>query len=160
MTSEASAADKRIVLFVATLSSFLAPFMISAVNIAIPVIGGRFAASAVGLSWFATAYLLAATMFLVPFGRLADIHGRKKIFVYCMFIYVTSSLIAAVSNSAALFITARVVEGTGAAMIMGNRGGHPHLGIPATGTRPRPGNQRGRRLPGAVARALHRRVPH
>ncbi len=119
MTSEASAADKRIVLFVATLSSFLAPFMISAVNIAIPVIGGRFAASAVVLSWFATAYLLAATMFLVPFGRLADIHGRKKIFVYGMFIYVTSSLIAAVSNSAALFITARVVEGTGAAMIMG-----------------------------------------
>lgn len=119
VTSEASTADKRTALFVATLSSFLAPFMISAVNIAIPVIGGRFAASAVMLSWFATAYLLAATMFLVPFGRLADIHGRKKIFIYGMFIYVTSSLIAAISNSAALFITARVVEGTGAAMIMG-----------------------------------------
>ncbi|MBK5226566.1 MAG: MFS transporter [Thermoleophilia bacterium] len=118
-TSEASDADKRVALFVATLSSFLAPFMISAVNIAIPVIGGRFAASAVVLSWFATAYLLAATMFLVPFGRLADIHGRKKIFIYGMFIYVTSSLIAAVSNSAELFITARVVEGIGAAMIMG-----------------------------------------
>ena len=48
--------------------------MISAVNIAIPVIGDGFAVSAVVLSWFATAYLLAATMFLVPFGRLADIH--------------------------------------------------------------------------------------
>lgn len=119
VTSEASTADKRIALFVATLGSFLAPFMISAVNIAIPVIGGRFAASAVVLSWFATAYLLAATMFLVPFGRLADIHGRKKIFMYGMVIYVISSLIAAVSNSAAMFIAARVVEGTGAAMIMG-----------------------------------------
>jgi len=118
-TSEASAADKRIALFVATLSSFLAPFMISAVNIAIPVIGGRFSVSAVVLSWFATAYLLAATMFLVPFGRLADIHGRKRVFIYGMVIYVTSSLIAAVSNSAAMFVTARVVEGIGAAMIMG-----------------------------------------
>jgi EmrB/QacA subfamily drug resistance transporter len=93
--------------------------MISAVNIAIPVIGGRFAVSAVALSWFATAYLLAATMFLVPFGRLADIHGRKKVFMYGMLIYVTSSLIAAVSNSATMFVTARVIEGTGAAMIMG-----------------------------------------
>ena len=118
-TPEAGDADKRITLFVATLSSFLAPFMISAVNIAIPMIGSEFAASALVLSWFATAYLLAATMFLVPFGRLADIHGRKKVFIIGMFVYVTSSLIAAVSNSAALFIAARVVEGTGAAMIMG-----------------------------------------
>ncbi|MHB1391231.1 MAG: MFS transporter [Thermoleophilia bacterium] len=119
MTSAASPADKQIALAVATLSSFLAPFMISAVNIAIPVIGGRFAASAVVLSWFATAYLLAATVFLVPFGRLADIYGRKKIFMIGMLVYVSSSLIAAVSNSAALFIAARVVEGTGAAMLMG-----------------------------------------
>ncbi len=119
VTTRSSASDKRIALFVATLSSFLAPFMISAVNIAIPVIGGRFAVSAVVLSWFATAYLLAATMFLVPFGRLADIHGRKRIFIYGMCIYVTSSLIAAVANSAAMFIIARIVEGTGAAMIMG-----------------------------------------
>jgi len=119
MPPASSAAEKQITLAVATLSSFLAPFMISAVNIAIPVIGGQFAVSAVVLSWFATAYLLAATMFLVPFGRLADIHGRKKVFMYGMVIYVTSSLIAAVSNSAAMFVTARMVEGIGAAMIMG-----------------------------------------
>ena len=116
---EASSADKRIALYVAALSSFLAPFMISAVNIAIPVIGSSFTVSAVLLSWFATAYLLVATMFLVPFGRLADIYGRKKVFMIGMLIYVTSSLIAALANSAVMFIVARIVEGAGAAMIMG-----------------------------------------
>ena len=36
---------------------------------------------AVSLSWVATAYILAAAVFMVPLGRLADIHGRKKVFV-------------------------------------------------------------------------------
>ena len=74
--------NKRAVLLVATLSSFLTPFMGSSVNIALPSIGKEFAMDAVILSWIPTSYLLAAAMFLVPFGRLADIHGRKKIFTY------------------------------------------------------------------------------
>lgn len=111
--------DKRAALFVATLSAFLAPFMISAVNIAIPVIGGEFGTSAVVLSWFATAYLLTATMFLVPFGRLGDIYGRKRVFSLGMIVYTSSSLLAALSNSEAMFIGARAIEGLGAAMIMG-----------------------------------------
>jgi len=80
MNAPVQGVGKRAALLVATLSAFLAPFMISAVNIAIPVIGGQFGASALVLSWFATAYLLTATMFLVPFGRLGDIYGRKRMF--------------------------------------------------------------------------------
>ncbi len=110
---------KRIALLAAALSSFLAPFMISAVNIAIPTIAARFHASAVEVSWFATAYLLTMSMFLVPFGRIADIHGRKRIFIYGMFVYTSSSLFAAFSVSASMLIAARVVEGIGAAMTVG-----------------------------------------
>ncbi len=58
-------------------------------------------------------------MFLVPFGRIADIHGRKKVFTYGLFVYTSSSLIAALSNSALMLIGARLVEGVGAAMIVG-----------------------------------------
>ncbi|MHB9052816.1 MAG: MFS transporter [Thermoleophilia bacterium] len=119
VTIESSAADKRIALIVASLSSFLAPFMISAVNIALPDIARDFHASAVQVSWFATAYLLTTSMFLVPFGRIADIHGRKKVFTYGMVVYTSSSLLAALSNSAMMLIGARLVEGVGAAMIMG-----------------------------------------
>src|SRR5660398_223526 len=74
--------NKKIVLLITTLSSFLAPFMGSSVCIGLPSIGKEFAMDAVMLSWISTSYLLAAAMFLVPFGRVADIYGRKKIFKY------------------------------------------------------------------------------
>lgn len=106
-------------LLAAVLSSFLAPFMISAVNIALPRIAGDFHAGAVEVSWFATAYLLTMAMFLVPFGRIADIRGRKKVFIYGMLVYTASSLIAAASVSGLMLIAARLVEGIGAAMIVG-----------------------------------------
>lgn len=117
--NETKAVSKGAALFIATLSAFLAPFMISAVNIAIPVIGSEFEASAVLLSWFATAYLLTATMLLVPFGRLADIHGRKRVFTYGMVIYTASALMSALSVNGVMLVVARAIEGAGAAMIMG-----------------------------------------
>ena len=111
--------SKGIVLLVAATASFLTPFMGSAVNVALPIIGREFAMDAVSLSWVATAYLLAAAVFLVPLGRLADIHGRKRIFAAGIAVYTSSSLLAAASNSGPLLIVARVVEGTGGAMIFG-----------------------------------------
>jgi len=55
-------------LLVASLSSFLTPFMLSSVNLALPAIGSHFQADAVLLSWVATAYLVAAAVALVPVG--------------------------------------------------------------------------------------------
>ena len=57
-------------LLVATLANFLTPFMGSAVNIALPAIGTEFAADAILLSWIPTSFLLAASIFAVPFGRI------------------------------------------------------------------------------------------
>jgi MFS family permease len=76
----AAGTTKRVVLIIAVMSSFLTPFTSSSVNIALPSIGTQLSLNAVALSWVATAYLLAAATFLVPFGRIADIHGRKMIF--------------------------------------------------------------------------------
>ncbi|HUU38699.1 MAG TPA: MFS transporter, partial [Candidatus Desulfaltia sp.] len=104
---------------VAGLASFLAPFMGSAVNIALPAIGRRFGADPVTLGWVATAYLLAAAVFLVPFGRLADIHGRKKIFVIGILLYTVSSLLTALAPSILALIGFRVLQGFGAALIFG-----------------------------------------
>ena len=74
------AAVKKAALLIATLSAFLTPFMVSSINIALPAIGAEFQMGAVLMSWVPTSYLLSAAMFLVPFGRLADIYGRKRIF--------------------------------------------------------------------------------
>jgi len=110
---------KRSALLIATLSAFLTPFMVSSVNIALPAIGREFQMSAVLMSWVPTAYLLSAAMCLVPFGRLADIYGRKRIFSYGIGIFTLASLLLALSPSAAAFIAFRVLQGLGSAMIFG-----------------------------------------
>jgi len=110
---------KAAVLLVATLASFLTPFMGSSVNIALPSVGRHFGMDAVSLSWVATAYLLAAAVFLVPFGKIADIYGRKRVFTLGMMVYTVASLFLALSPSAAMLIAFRVVQGIGSAMIFG-----------------------------------------
>jgi len=111
--------NKKIVLLITTLSSFLAPFMGSSVFIGLPSIGKEFAMDAVMLSWISTSYLLAAAMFLVPFGRVADIYGRKKIFKYGIIIDIITSLLLAFSFNETEFIILRFLQGIGAAMIFG-----------------------------------------
>jgi len=120
MTEEKeNAALKSAALTVAVLASLVTPFMGSAVNIALPSIGSEFGMNAVMLGWVATAYLLAAALFLLPFGKLADIHGRKKVFVIGMAIFTVSCLLCSLTHSAPMFIVCRAVQGIGSAMIFG-----------------------------------------
>jgi EmrB/QacA subfamily drug resistance transporter len=110
---------KTTTLVVATITSFLIPLMASAVNVALPSIGKEFNLDAITLSWIETSYLLAAATFLVPFGRFADIHGRKKVFSTGMIIFTIASFLCAISNSSLLLICARLLLGIGGAMIFG-----------------------------------------
>lgn len=109
--------NRYIALIVATLASFFTPFMASAINIAIPSIGSEFAADVILLSWIPTVYLLAAAVFAVPFGRIADIYGMKKIFTYGIVIFTSASLLCAIAPSIYLLIVFRVLQGIGSAMI-------------------------------------------
>jgi EmrB/QacA subfamily drug resistance transporter len=104
-------------LIIAALSSFLTPFMVSAINIALPSIEKEFKTDAVLLSWVATSYLLAAAVSLVPSGKLADIYGRKKVFLIGMILFTVSSLLAAVAVSVPMLIFFRIFQGAGSAMI-------------------------------------------
>jgi EmrB/QacA subfamily drug resistance transporter len=108
---------KRVSLIILTLPSFLTPFAVSSVNIALPSIGREFAMDAISLSWVPSAYILSSATLLVPFGRVADLYGRKKIFSYGILIYTVSSLFLALSYSAEMVIGFRVIQGIGAAMI-------------------------------------------
>ncbi|NCO33228.1 MAG: MFS transporter [Armatimonadetes bacterium CG2_30_59_28] len=110
---------KRTALFVAVLSSFLTPFMGSSVNIALPTIGRRFEMDAVLLSWVSSAYLLAAAISLVPVGKLADSHGRKRVFTCGIALDILSSVLAASAPSSSVLIVARFLQGVGGAMIFG-----------------------------------------
>jgi EmrB/QacA subfamily drug resistance transporter len=113
------AATKRSALLIAVLASFLTPFMVSSVNIALPIMGRELGMDAILLSWVPTSYLLSAAMFLVPFGRIADIHGRKRIFTAGIIVYTVASGLIAFSWSVAALLSLRVMQGFGSAMIFG-----------------------------------------
>jgi EmrB/QacA subfamily drug resistance transporter len=110
---------RKIALFIALLSGFITPFDLSAVTIALPTIGQEYAMDAVSMGWVATAYLLASAVFLLPFGRIADIYGRKKIFTCGLAIFTFTSAVMIFSTSALMVILLRLLQGAGAALIFG-----------------------------------------
>ncbi|MDP4172440.1 MAG: MFS transporter [Bacteroidota bacterium] len=111
--------EKIITLVVTTLSSFITPFMASALNIALPSIASQFNMNAILLSWVATSYLLSTAVLLVPLGKIADIFGRKKIFLLGISIFTLSTIGCAVAVSSFFLIFSRIIQGIGSAMIFG-----------------------------------------
>ena len=109
--------DRKAAFAACTAASFLTPLMASSVNLALPAISREFSMDALSLSWVATSFLLAAAMFLVPFGRLADIYGRKRIFVYGMILFTLFSFLCGFALSGSMLIALRALQGLGAAMI-------------------------------------------
>jgi len=69
------------------------------------------------LSWIPTVFVLANAAFILPFGRLSDIVGRKKIFTYGVLIYTIASLLAGYSSSGILLIFFSFLQGLGCSMI-------------------------------------------
>ena len=104
---------------VAGISSFTTPVMGSSINIALPDIGSELHLTAVTLGWIATSYLLSAAVFLLPFGRLADIVGRKRIYLAGIIIFTIASVVCALSGGIVELMVARVIQGLGSAMIFG-----------------------------------------
>lgn len=109
--------SKNTVLIVAAMSTFLVTFMGSSVTIALPVISAELEIDAVMLSWVSTAYLLATAVCLLPFGRLADIYGRKRILTLGIFTFTIAAVFLSFVSSAQTLIALRVVQGVGSAMI-------------------------------------------
>lgn len=108
-----------VVLCIASVVSFLTPFMGSAVHIAAPAMAQMPGMTALLINWVSTAYLLAAAVCLVPAGRLADITGRVRIFTIGLIVFVAASSACAVAFSPATLIAARIGQGIGTAMIFG-----------------------------------------
>ncbi len=114
--SSSSTQEKTALIVVAT-TSFLTPFMGSSINLAIPSIGQEFSSSALHLGWIVTSYLLASAAFLLPLGRLADIIGRKKIYVSGIFAFALFTFLCSLSHSINQLIVFRVLQGLASAMI-------------------------------------------
>lgn len=114
------AGDKRIILAIACLTAFTTPFLSTSVNIALPTINADFAVPDQALlNWLVTSYLLVSAIFVVPFGRIADRYGLKRVFVAGLLVLVVSSALCALSSSIYMLIAFRAIEGIGAAMVFG-----------------------------------------
>jgi EmrB/QacA subfamily drug resistance transporter len=109
--------EKKIILLVASLASFLVPYTGSSITVALPAMATQFTADAVTLGWITSAYIVSAALFIVPFGRLADIYGRKKIFLFGVLIFSVASLASALAPTAGILIAARFIQGIGGAML-------------------------------------------
>jgi EmrB/QacA subfamily drug resistance transporter len=109
--------QRYIILLATTLSSFLTPFMGSAINVALPIMAKELSMTALSLSWVASSFILAAAITLVPLGRLADIYGRRKIFLYGAITFTFASLLCIWSPTQTFLIIVRAVQGIGGAMI-------------------------------------------
>jgi EmrB/QacA subfamily drug resistance transporter len=111
--------SKKTILLVATFAAFLTPFLGSAVNLALPAIGKDLNANAIELGWVISSFILASAIFLLPFGRLADIIGRKKVFSSGILLFTISTFLIIFSRSITSLIVLRILQGIASAMIFG-----------------------------------------
>lgn len=111
--------SKKSVLIVASFAAFLTPFLGSAVNLALPSIGNDLNADAISLGWVISSFILSSAIFLLPFGRLADIVGRKKVFSYGIFLFTVSTILIVFTRSITSLIVLRIFQGLSSAMIFG-----------------------------------------
>ncbi len=114
MTDSTPKLNKKVLLAVTMTSNFTNPLMGAAVNVALPKIGDEFSMSAVGLSWVSMSYLLASSVFLVPFGKISDSWGRMKMFLYSNILFAVASLFCAFSFSSEMLIMGRLLQGIAA----------------------------------------------
>jgi EmrB/QacA subfamily drug resistance transporter len=110
---------KHMILFMCVLTSFLNPFTGASINIALPQISKEFSLQAVSMGWISMSFLLSSAIFLLPMGKLADIKGRKRIFLLGNVIFTLSAVLSALSQSGTMLIIFRALMGIGAAMFFG-----------------------------------------
>ena len=110
---------KRIILAVTSFATFIIPILTSAVNVCLPAIGKEFGADAVKLGWVTSSYILSSAIFLLPFGKLGDIYGRKKIFSIGIFLLIISIFLIVFSWNISSLIFFRLLQGFSSAMIYG-----------------------------------------
>ncbi len=108
---------RRRVLALASIGIFMTPLDGSIVSVALKPIAGSLHLSYTEAIWVQAAYLLAISVCLVPFGRLADQHGRTRFFLAGVLVFTAGSVASGLAPDAAVLLAARVVQGAGGALL-------------------------------------------
>jgi EmrB/QacA subfamily drug resistance transporter len=115
-TTAATASGTK-VLLINCLATWLAAFMTTGINIALPSIQTEFHLSAVALGWLPLAYMLASAVFLLPLSKLADQRGRRLVFMGGVLLFGLSCIGLFLANSYVALVIFRVTQGFGGSMI-------------------------------------------
>ncbi|TMK23667.1 MAG: MFS transporter [Actinobacteria bacterium] len=108
---------KNLALLLLAMTQFVIVIDASIVNIALPSIGRALSFSQTDLSWVVNAYTLTFGGFLLLGGRLADLMGRRRMFMVGLIVFALASLAGGLAQSEAWLIAARAVQGLGGAIV-------------------------------------------
>ncbi|HWX96098.1 MAG TPA: MFS transporter [Solirubrobacteraceae bacterium] len=108
---------KNLALMLLAMTQFVIVIDASIVNIALPSIGRALSFSQTDLSWVVNAYTLTFGGFLLLGGRLADLMGRRRMFIVGLLVFSAASLAGGLAQSEPWLIAARAVQGLGGAIV-------------------------------------------
>jgi EmrB/QacA subfamily drug resistance transporter len=108
---------KNLALMLLAMTQFVIVIDASIVNVALPSIGVALHFSRDDLSWVVNAYTLTFGGFLLLGGRLADLLGRRRMFMIGLVVFSLASLAGGLAQSEAWLIVARATQGLGAAIV-------------------------------------------
>src|SRR5215471_13936794 len=112
-----TATNPWVVLVLICLAQFMVVLDATIVNVALPSIQDDLHLSDAGLQWIVNAYTLVFGGFLLLGGRLGDLLGRKRLFLIGLVIFTGASLLDGLAGSEGMLISARALQGLGAALI-------------------------------------------
>ena len=107
----------RATLLLACLGQFMVILDVSVVNVALPAIRHGLGFSEQDLQWVVNAYTVTFAGFLLLGGRLADLLGRRRVFVGGLLLFALASLAGGLAQSQEMLIVARAIQGLGAAVV-------------------------------------------
>jgi EmrB/QacA subfamily drug resistance transporter len=105
------------VLAAVSLATFMTYLDNNVVNVALPTIQRDLGLSISGLEWIVSGYILVFAGLMLVGGRLADLFGRGRVFMGGLALFTVASLLAGVAGSQEMLLAARVLQGTGAALL-------------------------------------------
>ncbi|MBL1080801.1 MFS transporter [Streptomyces actinomycinicus] len=108
----------KLVLFVLCAAQFMVALDFSVLNVALPGLGSDLGMSRSALQWAVTAFALPSGGFLLLFGRIGDLYGRRRLFLAGLALFGAASLLATLAWDPASFLAGRALQGLGAAAIV------------------------------------------
>ena len=101
-----------------SLATFMTYLDNNVINVALPTIQRSLHLSVAGLEWVVSGYVLVFAGLMLVGGRLADVYGRRRLFLAGLSVFTLSSLAAGLASSGGALIAFRAVQGLGAAMLV------------------------------------------